>query len=43
MKKNYIVPTLDVVEYKIFESLANDNFFSDPWGIDEEEQLSDDE
>jgi hypothetical protein len=41
MKKEYNVPTIDVVSYKAFESLANDNLFSDPWGFDEE--LTDEE
>lgn len=37
MKKVYNAPTIDVATYKAFESLANDNLFSDPWGFDEEE------
>lgn len=37
MKKLYNAPTIEVVSYKAYESLANDNYFSDPWGIDEEE------
>lgn len=42
MKKEYNVPTIDVASYKVFESLANDNLFSDPWGFDEDE-LTDEE
>ena len=35
MKKNYIAPNLEITAYRTFDSLANENIFSDPWGFDE--------
>ena len=36
MKKKYINPKIVLTCYKTSESIANDNFLSDPWGFDED-------
>lgn len=36
MKKQYVIPQIELTRYKAIESIAKDNFFSDPWGFDED-------
>lgn len=42
MNKKYVKPIIDVACCRSIESLANDNFLSDPWGF-EDEMLDSDE
>ena len=40
MKKQYENPQIELVFCNTRETLANDNFFSDPWGFEDDLMVS---
>ncbi|MBR5451820.1 MAG: hypothetical protein IKV36_02370 [Clostridia bacterium] len=36
MKKQYTNPQIELICYRTDRAIANDNYFSDPWGFEED-------